>query len=323
MRLLRGHTRPIREPHGVASLERVPLGGVEQWVLVRGRNVANPVLLFLHGGPGMPAMFLAHRFQGPLERHFVVVHWDRRGAGKSYSAGRDPAAASVRRLLDDAYELTDILRQRFGVEKLLLLGHSWGTYLGMLAAFEEPELFSAYVGTGQIAGSEAEVAAEQRRFVLDASRAAGEDQVVRRVSESGVRESDLFRYGGELRKAKSMRPLLLAGLGAPEYTVKDVRNVARGAADLQRRMQYDAGDERLETAVRELRIPVFFLLGRHDHTTPSGLAEKYLRTLEAPLKKLVWFEHSAHFPFMEEPDRFANELRAASECARLATDRTV
>lgn len=143
-------------PHSIASLEKLRLGGADQYILIRGMDVRNPLVLFLHGGPGMPTMYLAHAFQRLLENSFIVVQWDRRGAGKSYS-GRIPAATmSVRQEISDTRELVDVLRQRFHKQKVYLVGFSYGSYLGMLAAQRFPELFHAYVGVGQEACSAAE-----------------------------------------------------------------------------------------------------------------------------------------------------------------------
>src|SRR5512133_1151609 len=151
----RGATPPILGadgeplPGSVASLERVRLGGVEQAILVRGADRTRPVVLFLHGGPGMPAMFLAHAWQRPLEDDFVVVQWDRRGTGKSRH-GVPSDSLGVRRVLDDLHELTALLRARFGGGRVLLVGHSWGSYLGLLAVRERPDDYLAFVGTGQM-----------------------------------------------------------------------------------------------------------------------------------------------------------------------------
>ncbi len=307
-----GITGPGGEPlpDAVASLETVELGGVEQWILVRGRDRRDPVLLFLHGGPGMPAMYLAHDFQRSLESDFVVVHWDRRGAGKSYDAGRDSTGLTVSRTLADTRELTRLLMRRFDEDRIYLVGHSWGSYLGMLAVREHPALYAAFVGTGQMAADTARVRAVQRRFVAGAARRAGDSAVLKRVRRSGVvTEDDLFRYGGELHGETSFWPILLTGLRAPEYELSDVWNVRRGADRVDRLMEYDViGEAPLDRKVLEVEVPVFFFLGRHDRNTPSSLAAAYLERLEAPLKDVVWFEASAHFPFWSEPERFHREM---------------
>src|SRR5579864_528927 len=147
-----GLTPAIHGPSSIASLERIRIGGVDQYILIRGNDSSLPILLFLHGGPGMPAMYLAHSFQHELEKDFVVVQWDRRAAGKSY---REDISSTLtnEQLVADTVELTNVLRARFHQDKIYLVGHSWGTYLGMLVIARHPELYHAYVGIGQLARS--------------------------------------------------------------------------------------------------------------------------------------------------------------------------
>ena len=308
--VLRGRTPGLSGPRSAASLEKIRLGGVEQWVLIRGRDREKPVLLFLHGGPGMPAMFLAHAFQRRLERDFVVVHWDRRGAGKSFDAAPGGAGLSVSRTLEDLYELTGLLRTRFSRDRIYLVGHSWGSYLGLLAVREHPEYYLAFVGTGQLAGDRDQVAAERREFLAHAAAEAGDPELRARLASPAfeVTEDDLFRYGGELFAARSILPILLTGLRAPEYTLRDIMNVKKGADLVGRKMTYDVEPKPLEGEIAAFEVPVFFLLGRHDFNTPSRLAAEYLDRLSAPLKGAVWLERSAHFPFFEEPKSFRAEM---------------
>ncbi len=305
-------------PASVASLEPVAIGGTEQWVLLRGHDVANPVILFLHGGPGMPAMYLAHDFQRDLERDFVVVHWDRRGAGKSYGAGADSTLLTMSRTLEETIELTEWLRDRFGKERILLVGHSWGSKLGMLAVRDRPDLYAAFVGTGQMAADLDRVSEFRRAPLLEAARSAGDRDLVDRL-ESGepTSEDDLFRHGVELRGARSFWPILWTGLRAPEYGLIDALNVGRGASRVARLMQDDVLSGPLDREVLSVAVPVFFLLGRYDLNTPSAQAVDYLSELDAPLKKLVWFDESAHFPFWTESERFHGEMRTI---ARVTSD---
>lgn len=313
----RGRTPPINCPGSIASLEKVQLGGLDQWILIRGWDTTAPVVLFLHGGPGMPAMYLAHDFQRQLERSFVIVHWDRRGAGKSYSSGLQ-GDLTVRQTLNDTYQLTRILRSRFGGKRIYLVGHSWGTYLGMLAAWEHPEYYAAYVGLGQESAGRQRVAEAQKEFLAHEAGVSGDSALLTylKSSSSKVREDDLFRYGAELHNATNFLPLLLVGVCAPEYTFSDAMNVKKGADLVGRQMIYDVISEPLDHAVPKIDIPVFFFLGRHDYTTPSSLAAQYLDSLNCPLKKLVWFENSAHFPFFEEPERFRLEMLNVDSTSR-------
>ena len=316
--LMRGDTPKISGVLSIASLEKIELGGAQQWVLIRGHDSTKPVILFLHGGPGMPAMFLAHACQSGLERDFVVVHWDRRGAGKSFDAGLKPGSLIVSRTLEDTYELTRHLRERFSRNRIYLVGHSWGSYLGLLAIRDHPEYYGAFIGMGQIAGTLAEVREIRREFIARAAREAGDRELSAQLTsrEKEVNENDLFRYGGELHGAWSFWPILKTGLFAPEYTLWDALNVKKGADLVDREMNYDMLPKMFEGEIPGFDIPVFFFLGRHDYNTPSRLAGDYLDRLAAPLKGLVWFEESSHFPFFEEPDRFHEEMVRLDQAVR-------
>ncbi len=269
----------------------------------------------------MPVMFMAHAFQRKLEQDFVVVHWDRRGAGKSFAAG-DIGAPSVSETLKDLYALTTALRDRFGQSRIYLVGHSWGTYLGMLAAHERPDLFAAYVGTGQMAADADRVRAARNIFFLEEARRRRDVEMIRRLqSGDELTEDDLFRYGAELRGAESFWPILMLGLRAPEYTLRDVMNVPKGSSQLLKTMRYDVVKGPLDRNLLEFKIPVYFLLGRHDWNEPSVLAAAYLRRIRAPLKGLLWFENAAHFPFLEEPDRFHGAMLSINNAVGSVRDK--
>jgi len=303
---LRSNTPSIAGDNSVAMLETPRLGGVYQWVLTRGHDTSKPVVLFLHGGPGMPAMYLAHDFQRDMERDFVMVHWDRRGAGKSFKSG---GALSVSQTIADTVELAELLRERYAKDRIYLVGHSWGSYLGLLVARERPDLFHAFIGTGQMAGSKEEVRNVRRSFA---------EAVEGVAPEHDLTEDDLFRLGGELRGETSFWPILSTGLRAPEYTFFDALNVGKGASQVARSMRYDVDVLPHDGEVTSVDVPVFFLLGRNDYNTPSILAAEYLKRLESPMKAELWFEESAHFPFWEEPVEFHDALLWIDETVRQA-----
>ena len=144
-------TPQLKNESGLSKLEFIQIGGTQQCILTRSENIENPILLFLHGGPGMPMMYLAHEFQKPLEKHFTVVQWDRRGAGKTYTRNiPEKESMNVQQLLSDTYELVDTLTRRFGKDKVILAGHSFGSYLGAIAVTERPDLFTAFISIGQV-----------------------------------------------------------------------------------------------------------------------------------------------------------------------------
>ena len=315
-----GRTPAIKGPRSIASLEHVRIGGVDQFILIRGNDTSSPVVLFLHGGPGMPAMYLAHSFQRELEKDFLVVQWDRRGAGKSY---REDVSGTLttEQLVADTIELTNLLRGRFHQDKVYLVAHSWGTYLGMLVIARHPELYRAYVGIGQLASS-SPIAAIQEEYIRRSAERAGDDNAIKELNEQGakVRESLLFKFGGEIHHATSFLPLLITGLAAPEYSLRDARNIPKGVSLYSRNFVYNSIPDELMNVVTHVEVPVYFFTGRYDYCDPYTLTEQYFNQISAPDKHLVWFENSAHFAFYEEPAVFAAEMRRVLNATRLTTD---
>jgi pimeloyl-ACP methyl ester carboxylesterase len=311
-----GRTPAIHGPKSIASLERIRIGGADQYILIRGSDSSLPVLLFLHGGPGMPAMYLAHAFQPELEKDFVVVQWDRRAAGKSYCEDIN-STLTTEQLVADTVELTNLLRARFHQDKIYLVGHSWGSYLGMLVIARHPELYRAYVGIGQLARF-APIDEIQDEFIRKSAERIGDQDSIRELHEkgAGVRETLLFKFGGELHHAKSFTPLLLTGLEAPEYSLRDARNIPKGVSLYSRHFVYNSIHGELMDSVARVEIPIYFFSGRYDYCDPFSLAEEYFARIDAPKKHFVWFENSAHFPFYEEPAEFARQMRMVSDATR-------
>src|ERR1700686_3741814 len=276
-----GRTPAIHGPNSIASLERIRLGDVDQYILIRGNDSSLPVVLFLHGGPGMPAMYLAHSFQRELEKEFVVVQWDRRAAGKSYREDIS-STLTTEQLVADTVELTNVLRARFHQDKIYLVGHSWGTYLGMLVIARHPELYHAYVGIGQLALS-FPIAGIQDEYIRQTATRMGDQDSIKELEEKGasVRETLLFKFGGEIRKAKSFMPLLLTGLAAPEYSLRDARNIPKGVSLYSRNFVYNASSGELMDVVTQVNIPVYFFTGRYDYTDFFTLTEQPFSKINA------------------------------------------
>ncbi len=301
--VFKSYTDPIFAPRAVARLHAVTVNDDRQWLLERGCDRNKPVLLFLHGGPGMPAMFLAHAFARPLERDFVVVQWDERGAGKSYHADMNPAHMTFTQMEADALEVVGDLRRRYGVKRVFLVGHSWGTFLGAHLAASHPELFYAYVGVGQVADPAAEHG-EQDRLI---HRKLGN-----RLSVTAANREDLlFQAGGELAHSKSMTPLILTGLMAPEYGLRDALNVSKGPKFAQAHLKYNIPGG-YGVPPQRFAVPVYVVMGANDMTSPKSLARTWFDHVVAPSKE--WFEvaDAAHFPQLERPQAFAEIMRHVS-----------
>ncbi|KAA3639894.1 MAG: alpha/beta hydrolase, partial [Bacteroidetes bacterium] len=296
--------------NSIATINYIEIGGVEQCVLIRGEDTDNPILLFLHGGPGMPMMYMAHEFQRPLEKHFTVVQWDRRGAGKTYSRNIPSAESmNVNQILKDAFTLIDTLKTRYNQEKIILAGHSFGTYLGSIMVSQRPELFSAYVSIGQVVDN-ARSLTLQEAFIREQAEKSGRDDIISALeqpSKPGF-ENWLFEFGGELKESKSFFPLIWSGLQAPEYTLAETLDVAKGSSFSSLNMKYNVLTNSILEEITAYNIPVYFFIGQSDYTTPHELVQKYYETITAPDKEIVYFENSAHFPFFEEPEKFCKEI---------------
>ncbi len=295
----------------VAIINYIKIGGLEQCVLIRSEDINNPILLFLHGGPGMPMMYMAHEFQRPLEKDFTVVQWDRRGAGKTYSRNiPSTESINVRQIINDTYELIDTLRNKFNKKDIILAGHSFGSYLGSIMVNERPELFSTYVSIGQVVDSEKSMDL-QEAFIREQAAKNGRTDIIEALDQPDKPnfENWLFEFGGELKNSTSFFPLIWSGMQAPEYSLPEVLDVANASSFSSSNMKYNVLSSSIYHEVTIYRVPVYFFVGRSDYTTPHKLIAEYYDKVQAPEKELVYFENSAHFPFFEEPAKFCNELK--------------
>lgn len=294
----------------IATIDYINIGETEQCVLIRSHNTNNPILLFLHGGPGMPLMYLAHEFQRPLEDNFTVVQWDRRGAGKTFSRNKPtPESINTRQLIDDAYELIDTLRNRYDQDKIVLIGHSFGTYLGSIMVKEQPDLFSTYISIGQVV-DEQKALKIQVEFIRQQASINDRIEIIEALDSLNQLnfENWLFEFGGELKNSKSFFPLIWSGLQAPEYTLSEAINLAKGSSFSSSNMKNNILLESIYHEITEYKIPVYFLVGISDFTTPHELIAEYFDSVKAPKKEIIYFKNSAHFPFYEEPEVFCRVI---------------
>ncbi|HEX6536237.1 MAG TPA: alpha/beta hydrolase [Gemmatimonadaceae bacterium] len=313
----------IVTPNGVQETFTAVLGGTRQVVNVRGADRANPILLFIHGGPAAPEMPIAWAFQRPWEDFFTVVEWDQRGSGRSFPLEDTTTLAptlSVDRYRDDAIELIELLRRKYGKRKVFVLGHSWGSIVGLSVAAKRSDLLYAYIGVGQVIDFQ-----ENERvgfeWTLDSARKDGNAKAVRElealrpypgpgafdISKMTTERNWSIHYGALAAYRDNADFYFDAGHLSPEYGPADLKAWDDGSAFTIRTLFPKLGDVSFEH-LNELDVPVILFLGAHDYTTPSSIAADWLRRLTAPKKLAVWFEHSAHLPMMEEPGKFLVHL---------------
>ncbi|MFD1957843.1 alpha/beta fold hydrolase [Paenibacillus thailandensis] len=319
MSWLKGTTPPYATAEGITELRKVRIGGVDQWILIRGSKRSNPVLLFVHGGPGQSNMYLSHLLDGELEKHYTVVNWDQRGAGKSYVSGkRNPSGMNLEQLVQDAGEVISYIKDKLGAEKLFVMGHSFGTILGMLIAHRYPAHVRAYIGICQAVGLLDSLTASYD-WLLEQAEKQGDVKSARELKAVGPPPFRHFakglwkysvilqKYGGKVYSKKGW-DLFKAIWSAPEYTLPDKLRYVRGVTFSVKHLHRELLNHSLLQAVTKVEVPVVFMLGAHDQATPSELAVRYLERLQAPSKETVWFRQSAHVPHYEEPDKFLQEM---------------
>jgi pimeloyl-ACP methyl ester carboxylesterase len=317
---------PIRDEEGnpvensVAEKIRVEINGVDQGMFIKSTNARHPVLLFVHGGPGMPEYWLTQQYPTGLEDHFTVVWWEQRGAGLSYDPSLTADDMTVEQFVDDTLEVTQYLIDRFDQDRIYLMGHSWGSYVGIQAAAQAPELYHAYIGVGQLTH---QIESEQIAYdyALDYYDRIGDQRMLRKLEAAPpgatiplpdnylkLRDEYMHKAGiGTTRDMTSViTGLFLPSFRSSEYTLMEKVNLWRGKI-FSRKTSFGLWDTMLATDLRttvpELAIPAYFFHGRHDYTCAYPLASNYSSVLVAPVKGFYTFEESAHSPMFEEPER--------------------
>jgi len=314
----RGTTPPFRGldgkilPNSIADISYLRLGGYDQWVMIRGESLDNPVLILLHGGPGFPEMRLFRTFNGALEQHYTVVYWMQRGTSKSFDRCMPASFLTIERFIADLDELVEIIRTRFVKQKVVLYGHSWGSVLGVLYASRFPDKVAAYVGAGQV-GEWAAFEAASYVFVLAEAERRGHRKALRELRAIGppphafwdmvMERKWITRFVGVVR-GLSLWQFARIMLGGPEASIWDLPNILQSQLVTPKAMWQDLIAVNLITAAPVLRVPVLFCLGRHDRVVIPETSLAYFNVLQAPSKTLIWFEESGHEPPAEEPEKF-------------------
>ena len=314
--LLDDDGRPV--PGSIAEKIRVPIRGRDHGMFLEGVDRKGPVLLFLHGGPGMPEYWLTRRYPTGLERSFVVAWWEQPGAGLSYAAGRPSHELTAEVFVDDTLAVARYLSERFGHDRIYVMAHSWGSYIGLQAVAADPSRFHAYVGVSQIT-HQIRSELESYTYMLQRFEELGDAAMVRRLRRapvtldaplprgySAVRDRAMHTLGvGTTRDMRSVvTGLFLPSWRFPGYTVGEKVDLWRGKIAARRSALWDrmqATD--LTRQVTRLEIPAYFLHGIHDRTASYAMARAYAGALDAPVKGFYTFERSAHSPMLEEPER--------------------
>ncbi|MDW7657897.1 MAG: alpha/beta hydrolase [Bacillota bacterium] len=323
----RAHTPPILGddgnplPGSIASLESLTLNGVKQWLIIRGQDIEKPVLLFLSGGPGSSEAARVLRFNQELEKKFVVVIWEQRGCGKSYPSIQPKSDLTVEQYTDDIIALSEHLQERFDETKIYLVGHSWGSIIGVRAVQQRPDLYHAYIGTAQMVN-----VLESDQIIYDKmvayARQTGDSKYLQSLEKQGPPPYDgknpIIPYANLLSREYQVfetrattnqtylndGDLLMLMLRQPEYGWLDRIYNLLGLKNTFNVVYPQLQDIDFREDAASLDLPVYLISGRNDSNAPTWLTEEYFNRLEAPAKQLIYFKDSGHGMIWQEADRF-------------------
>ncbi len=307
---------------GIDSMETVKIGGINQCIYIRGKDINNPVLLFLHGGPGTPEMPLLYKFQYEWENYFTVVHWDQRGAGKTYFANPtntdNVGTISFEQSIQDAWEVTEYLKQKFGKKKIAILGFSWGSAIGDALVKKYPDSFSAYIGVGQlINGAEGERIGFEK--ALNTAYSKGKQQDIETLEKLKPYPSNPFDSAKliSVRKIQVKNGLavgvdiksILGYFFSPYLSLSELTYYLINPFELNKNIaEFAFAEYNIRDYGTEYENPVIYILGENDYQTPTSLAEDYFDEIQSPVKKIFILPNAAHQPMIDCPQRFSEIL---------------
>lgn len=314
-----GRTYAITTPNGIDESTYVEIGGIEQWITIRGEDRNNPALLFLHGGPGDATNPWGYAAFRSWLKYFTVVQWDQRGSGRTFGRNGAASASTITpdRMAQDGIELAEWVKKKLHKDKIVLVGHSWGSVLGFLMVKARPELFYAFVGTGQVAAEFARSSAVAYTALVERASREGNSQALAELKEVGPPPYKDGKGFGVIHKWANLFEgadvFLASALGfalyAPGYTIADINDWFDGQDVSGERLgpHFDELDRKLLGG--ELAIPVFVIQGADDYTTPVSLAKSYVDALHAPRKAFTTIEGAGHFAVFTKQDEFLKEFR--------------
>lgn len=307
----------IRGKDGIDEARYVPIGGIEQWITIRGQDRANPVLLFLHGGPGDVTNPWTYGIFAAWEEHFTLVQWDQRGAGRTLRK-TGPAVGptmTLDRMAQDGVELAEHLRTRLGKEKIVVVAHSFGSILGLRMVAARPDLFSAYVGTGQVGDSMRNYAVAYDALLKKAQALANREALddLRRVGQPPYKSGE--GYGVQRKWANRFEgadQFLMSTLGfaltAPGRSARDINDSGDGQMLSGERLVPQTRLLGPKELGQRFSVPIFVIQGAEDFTTPTTLAREYLKSIQAPRKEFVTLAGAGHFAVFMHSGQFMEVL---------------
>ena len=327
----RAKTR-IRTEKGIQEQLYARIGGIRQYLSIRGNDRSNPVILFLHGGPAGPMGNTGSRWQTGLEDRFTIVHWDQRGCGRTYYENKGAPLPTTSLLLSDMDAIVDYLCDNLKQQKIIIMGHSWGSMLGTLYIQLHPEKVAAYIGVGQgVNMMQGDI--DSAQYAIELARKAGKEKEAEQlqvfsdeyvVSFSGDEFERKSESLGKLRSlsyrflpregVKSIMYQLWLGLSSPDTSWRDAMwflSMASGNETLKSINQglvEDCFAFDIHDVPSVYKMPVYYVMGIYDWTTPLSLVREYAKGIKAPAHQLIILDKAGHSPFFDNPDAFCEAV---------------
>lgn len=298
----------------INELNEVEINGTKLAVMIRGYQRDNPVVIVVHGGPCCSEIPYIRKYQENLEKNFTIVHYDQRGSGKSYHFFQDYSELSPTLLVQDLIELSRNISKQFNNKSIILMGHSFGTYLSMQAIMQAPELYQAYIGIGQVSDP---IIGEIDNLNYCIEQAQSQNETSDIVYLEGLRKSVekgqiitprnyVRKYGGAARLINETNDMITGMLLNPEYNLLDTIRYYLGVIRFQDILMKKKSDEEITQQIQGVNIPIYFVMGNYDHMTSTKSAKEYFDVLSAPEKSFIIYEQSAHYPQLEQHEKFYN-----------------
>ena len=327
IRFINAKKNHISQPNGIQENIYVEIGGIEQYLQIRGEDKDNPVILWLHGGPGFPLTYLSSYYQKDLEANYTIACWEQRGCGRTYYQNSENGELTIERLVADMDELVNYLCERFQRDKIIIMGQSWGTVLGMEYLNENPQKVAAYIGIGQVTDFKqgkihaAQIAIQKssdkdtlllENYIQSFQKTGCIDELnVKELEQMILLSLKYLKGSGELSPMKQM----YIAVTSPEFSWNDLKwfltasnseNIINCQQELVEYMYFDFNVEKVSD---EYSMPICFIQGETDWITPTDMAKSYYDNISANSKKFVVIDNAGHTPFMDNPEQFCNEVQ--------------
>ena len=325
-KIINAYKFKIRSKKGIQKTEYITIGQIQQYIQIRGQDISNPIILMLHGGPGNNMAYYSYYWQADLERDYTIVNWDQRGCGNTYYRNKDAQKPTLDLLLQDLDELVDHIRSEYHKEKITIMGHSWGTFLGGIYSGTHPEKISAYIPIGQMLDfkKSEQVSAREAMRLADAAGKPKDAQKIEKklelimscqtLDKQNAKEFLKFRQLKEkYLPSQYSNKMLLLQLFSPYMTFRDFKWMINFNALIESNSElYQAllSDERssMYNHDPQFKVPVILIAGADDWTTPYSMALNYFNHISPPVKELITIENTGHLPFIDKAGEFSEML---------------